>query len=150
MYAGSGLTLATVGSSLFLRQPGAPALRIAAVLCGVAAMLLMLLPIAILKKFGDVEPGGSYMDTTHVVDRGLFALIRHPQYLGYALFCLTFALLSQHWIVTSIGVLGVTCFYRHARTEERAMVAKFGQTYEEYMLRVPRFNVLRGIWRALR
>jgi len=150
MYTGSGLTLATVGSSLFLRQPGTPALRIVAVLCGVAAVLLMLLPIATLKKYGDVEPGGSYMDTTRVVDRGLFALIRHPQYLGYALFCLTFALLSQHWIVTGIGVLGIACFYLHARAEDQAMVAKFGRVYREYMSRVPRFSVLRGIWRALR
>lgn len=150
MYAGLVLTFATVGSSLFLRQQGSMALRIAAVLCGVAAMLLMFLPIATLKKCGDVEPEGSYMDATRVVDRGLFALIRHPQYLGYALFCVTFALLSQHWLVGCVAILSVACFVRHTMEEEQLMVAKFGDAYLEYMRRVPRFNILLGIYRTLR
>jgi len=149
MYAGLVLTLATVGFSLFLRQPGITALRIAAAACGVAAAMLMFLPIAALKEYGDVEPGGSYMDSTRVVDRGPFALVRHPQYLGYALICVTFALLSQHWLVTGLGVLSVACFFAHAIEEEQLMVAKFGDAYLEYMRRVPRFNILLGIYRTL-
>ena len=150
MYAAALLTLATVASSSFLRQPGYTTLRVIGACCGLAAIILMFFPIASLKKHGDVPPGGSYMQTARVVDRGLFALIRHPQYLGYVLFCVTFALLSQHWLVAGLGILAVASFYRHAIDEERLMVAEFGEAYREYMRRVPRFNILLGALRSLR
>jgi protein-S-isoprenylcysteine O-methyltransferase Ste14 len=150
MYVASLLTLVTVVSSSFLRQPGYTTLRVIGACCGLAAIILMSFPIATLKKHGDVPPGGSYMQTARVVDRGLFALTRHPQYLGYVLFCTTFALLAQHWLVAGLGILAVACFYKHSIDEEQLMVAKFGEAYRDYMMRVPRFNILLGALRSLR
>lgn len=150
MYAASLFTLATFVASWFLRRPGYTPLRVVGVGCGLAAVILMFSPLFVLKKHGDVPPKRNYMQTTTVVDCGPFALIRHPQYLGYALFCITFALLAQHWVVAVLGVVAVACFYRYAVDEERFLVARFGDAYREYMSRVPRFNILLGIWRARR
>jgi protein-S-isoprenylcysteine O-methyltransferase Ste14 len=142
--------VATFFASWFLRQPGYTPLRIAGAGCGLPAVILMFSPMFVLKKHGDVPPKRNYMQTTTVVDCGPFALIRHPQYLGYALFCLTLACLAQHWVVVGLGAVAVVCFYRYAVDEERFLVAMFGDAYRAYMARVPRFNILLGIWRALR
>jgi protein-S-isoprenylcysteine O-methyltransferase Ste14 len=149
MYVASLLTVATFVASWFLRLPGYAPLRVAGLGCGLAAIILMFSPMYLLKKHGDVPPNRNYMQTTIVIDHGPFALIRHPQYLGYALFCITFALLAQHWVVAGLGVGAAACFYRYAVEEERFLVARFGDIYQEYMARVPRFNILLGIWRAL-
>jgi protein-S-isoprenylcysteine O-methyltransferase Ste14 len=150
MHAATAATLATIVSSWLLRTEGFGALRILALLCGLSALVLMFAPMHTLKRFGDAGPGGSYMQTTRVVNRGPFSIVRHPQYVGYVLLNATFALIAQHWVVVSLAAVAGGCFYLHARAEERAMCEKFGETYRNYMQQVPRFDLFRGTWRALR
>ena len=150
IHTASVLTVATVIASWFLRQPGYAPLRAVGPLLGLSAILLMFLPIMTLRKHGDAEPGGSYMESTRVVERGPFAIVRHPQYLGYILLCGTFALTSQHWLIIALAMLATFCFSMHAVREERLLVAKFGKEYLAYMARVPRFNIVRGVLRVLR
>ena len=56
-------------------------------------------PMFTLRRHGRAPAGKSYMHATVVVERGPFALVRHPQYLGYMLFAATAALISRHWAV---------------------------------------------------
>ena len=150
MHAATAATLATIVSSLLLRVDGLGFLRVLALLCGLSALVLMFAPIHTLKRFGDAGPGGSYMQTTRVVDRGPFSIVRHPQYLGYILLNATFALIAQHWVVVSLAAVAGGCFCLHTVAEERAMCEKFGEAYRAYMQQVPRFDLFRGTWRLLR
>jgi len=150
MHAATAATLATIVSSWLLRTEGFGALRILALLCGLSALVLMFAPMHTLKRFGDTGPGSSYMQTTHVVDRGPFSIVRHPQYLGYMLLNATFALISQHLVVVSLAAVAGACLYLHAISEERTLIEKFGDAYRDYMQQVPRFDLFRGTWRALR
>jgi protein-S-isoprenylcysteine O-methyltransferase Ste14 len=75
---------------------------------------------------------------------------RHPQYLGYTLLSWGFALLSGHWVAYVLGVASTMLFYLQALQEEGFCLAQFGQTYERYRQRVPRYNILWGIARLLR
>jgi len=52
-----------------------------------------------------VSKGKSYVGTTRLVDTSLYAIVRHPQYLGGILFNLMLMLLAQHWLV--ILLLGI-------------------------------------------
>lgn len=103
-----------------------------------------------LRRHGRAAAGKSYMHATVVVERGPFALVRHPQYLGYMLFAATAALISRHGAVVSLAVAAVVTFYLHTLEEERDCLRRFGEAYARYMERVPRFNVVVGAWRALR
>lgn len=85
-----------------------------------------------------------------LVTGGLYALVRHPQYLG--LFLGLFGEGVVHWpTLFSVGVFPiiVVVYYFLARREERAMLAKFGDEYRAYASRVPMFIPRWGQWRAL-
>ena len=103
----------------------------------------------LLKKYGQVSEGDTYMHTTTVVDQGLYAVVRHPQYLGYILLSGGFALVTQHWLTALLGIAALAGFYVQAMAEERYCIARLGLSYEHYMRRVPRFNAILGIARTL-
>jgi hypothetical protein len=73
------------------------------------------------------------MQTGAVVDRGVYAITRHPQYLGYMLLACGFALLSQHWLAILLAAVCVTCFYLQAVSEEEYCLAQLGSAYERYL-----------------
>lgn len=111
------------------------------------ALPLFTLPFAHLGRYGARAPGMTYMDTTRVADRGVYALVRHPQYLGYSLLVAGLSLISLHWITVSAAVAAFLGFDLQARAEERFLLQRMGEPYATYTARVPRFNVLAGAWR---
>jgi protein-S-isoprenylcysteine O-methyltransferase Ste14 len=102
------------------------------------------------RKKGGAPKGESIVHTTLLVDSGVYAVVRHPQYLGFILFVLALVLVSQHWLSVVSGVLGSALFYKDILREEQMSVEKFGDAYRRYMKRVPRMNILIGILRYLR
>ena len=85
-----------------------------------------------------------------LVTGGLYAFVRHPQYLG--LFLSLFGEGVVHWpTVFSVSVFPiiVVVYYFLARREERAMLAQFGDEYRAYASRVPMFIPRWGQWRGL-
>jgi protein-S-isoprenylcysteine O-methyltransferase Ste14 len=107
------------------------------------------LPILTMRKWGHVPKGKSYVHTTTLVDRGVYAIVRHPQYLAGMLMGIALALIAQHWIVALLGAVVVFTLYMDTFEEEVACLEKFGEEYERYRQRVPRVNFLAGIVRAL-
>jgi protein-S-isoprenylcysteine O-methyltransferase Ste14 len=108
-----------------------------------------LLPILTLRKWGKVPEGKGYMHTTAVVDRGVYAIVRHPQYLAGILMGIALALIAQHWIVAILGAVIVLVTYIDTFQEDRLCLKKFGEDYERYRERVPRINFVIGIVRLL-
>jgi len=107
-------------------------------------------PIFILRKYGGVEKGESYVHTTQLVDTSLYAIVRHPQYLAGILFNLALMLLAQQWLVILLGSISMILIYLEIRDADREGLDKFGDEYREYMKRVPRVNVLLGLIRLTR
>ena len=116
----------------------------------VFSVVIILLAGGEFRKKGGAPKGKSIVRTTVLVDSGVYAVIRHPQYLGFMLFVLALVLMSQHWLSVISGVLGSALFYKDVLREEQMSVKKFGDYYEQYMERVPRMNFLIGILRLLR
>src|SRR3546814_17827180 len=70
---------------------------------------------------------------------GIYARIRHPQYVGFVLVMFGFLL---HWpTLLTLAMFPVLTFMyvRLARKEEREAIAEFGDAYRAYMARVPAF-----------
>jgi protein-S-isoprenylcysteine O-methyltransferase Ste14 len=84
-----------------------------------------------------------------VID-GLYAVVRHPQYLG--LFIALFGEGIVHWpTVFSVALFPaiVVAYVLLARAEERRVINEFGEAYRTYQRRVPMFIPQWGHWREL-
>jgi protein-S-isoprenylcysteine O-methyltransferase Ste14 len=107
------------------------------------------LPIFTFRKYGGVAKGKSYIQTSILVDSGVYAIVRHPQYLAGILIGLSLPLIAQHWLVAALGVIVIVITYVNTFDEETLNIEKFGEAYRQYMQRVPRLNFLLGIVRLL-
>ena len=114
------------------------------------SVVVILLAGSEFPKRGGAPKGESIVHTTVLVDSGVYAVVRHPQYLGFMLFVFALILMSQHWLSVISGVLGAVLFYVDILKEEQMSDEKFGDDYRRYMERVPRMNLLIGILRYLR
>ena len=107
-------------------------------------------PIFIFKKRGGVARGKSYVETTQLVDSSLYAIVRHPQYLAGILFSLSMIFLAQHWLVILLGIICMVLIYIDTKDADQDGIKKFGEAYQDYMQRVPKFNFIYGIFRVMR
>jgi len=114
-------------------------------------MALVMAPIVMFPKRGSVARGKSFVHTTQLVDTGIYAVVRHPQYTGgvYAIFLTTF-LWYPHWLFGVLGALGTAVVYMGCREEDQRLIEKFGDAYVDYMKRVPRMNVFLCFYRWLK
>lgn len=107
------------------------------------------LPIFTLRARGGVEKGKSYVQTTRLVTSGIYAVVRHPQFLAGMLLNVALPLVVQHWLVAALAVPPFVLTLLDARLADRAALEKFGEDYKRYMEEVPRLNFLLGIARWL-
>lgn len=70
---------------------------------------------------------------------GVYAWVRHPQYMGFVLVMFGFLLQWPTLLTLTMFPVLVWMYVRLARTEEREALAAFGTEYETYMARVPAF-----------
>jgi protein-S-isoprenylcysteine O-methyltransferase Ste14 len=110
-------------------------------------MVLVMAPIVMFPRRGGVPKGKSFANTTRLVDTGIYAVVRHPQYTGgiYAIFLTTF-LWYPNWLFGVLGALGTAVVYMGCREEDQRLIEKFGDDYRAYMKRVPGMNVFLGLF----
>lgn len=113
------------------------------------ALVMLVVPVVQFKRSGGVARGDIFANTTVVVDTGLFAVVRHPQFLAMLLIALGVALLGQRWDVVVAGAAATGAFMVDFLRADRREVARFGQPYVEYMKRVPGWNPIAGVWRLV-
>jgi len=114
-------------------------------------MVLVMAPIVMFPRRGGVDRGKSFVHTTRLVDSGIYAIVRHPQYTGGVLSIFVTTLLwYPHWLFGVLGVVGSVVIYLSCVEEEKYLVQQFGDEYIAYMDRVPRMNVVLGVIRLLR
>lgn len=74
-----------------------------------------------------------------VANRGLYRVIRHPQYLALGIWGIGMAILWPRFIVLVTLSLMFMLYYFLARDEERRMLGQYGEAYERYMAATGRF-----------
>jgi len=94
------------------------------------------------RKKGRVEKdvGGEVL-----VESGMYAFVRHPEFLGHILIIFALIIISQHWISVIVGAVLVALLCLAMIEEEKKNIEKFGDAYIDYMKRVPRINLIAGI-----
>jgi protein-S-isoprenylcysteine O-methyltransferase Ste14 len=146
------LAIAQTFLSFFLYNPtGLQALRYAGWLIWAVMCFFALVPVVTLRRKGGVPRRRSYVDTTVLVDSGIYVAVRHPQYLSFILLSIFLILLAQHWLITVIGIVAMVMVYAGIVPQaDHANLEKFGNDYKSYMQKVPRLNFVVGVIRLLR
>jgi len=68
-----------------------------------------------------------------VATKGLYTLIRHPQYLGLGLAGLGLAIMWPRFLTLTLFAVMLFLYYLLAKDEERRMINRFGESYISYM-----------------
>ena len=135
----------------FLDTPAVPLWQeVAAWVILAVGIVLIALPIPALRRKGKVRKGKSYVATEKLVDTGIYAVVRHPQYLGWLLMYPALYLFNPHWQLAIWAVLGVVCLAVIVRQADKRLIEKFGERYKNYMQAVPGMNLVAGVIRLLR
>jgi len=77
--------------------------------------------------------------THQVVTTGIYAHLRHPQYVGFVLIMLGFLVQWPTFITLIMFPILVMMYVRLARREEKGALAEFGDDYARYAARTPAF-----------
>ena len=80
-----------------------------------------------------------------LVESGLYAFVRHPEFLSHILIIFALIIISQHWISLIVGAILIVLLFLAMIEEEKRNIEKFGKAYRSYMKRVPRINLIAGI-----
>ncbi len=113
------------------------------------SIIFGVLPVITFRMKGDVPERSSYIQTTKLVDKGIYAIVRHPQYLAGILWSIALVFISQHWVVDILCVPVIAATYFDSLKANKRLIEKFGEEYVEYMKRVPSLNALWGILKLL-
>jgi len=143
------IVLQIILSFFLYNRAGLPILRHAGWVTLAISAVFGWLPIFAFRKKGGVPKGRSYIQTTVLVDSGVYAVVRHPQFLAGILLSLALILITQHWLIAMIGVVAMVLNYLIALKADQELTEKFGEDYERYVQKVPRMNFLVGGIRLL-
>jgi protein-S-isoprenylcysteine O-methyltransferase Ste14 len=113
-------------------------------------VLLILLAMSDLRRRGEPVEVRDFTTTTEIVKQGIYSVVRHPLYLGWFLAYPAAMLVSQHWLIVVLGVIGMASIVQITSNADIQLVAKFGPEYENYMQEVPRLNIVLGIARKMK
>jgi protein-S-isoprenylcysteine O-methyltransferase Ste14 len=71
--------------------------------------------------------------------RGVYAISRHPQYLGFFLAYAGIGLACASWVYLLCALVWIASWQFGVAEEERILLEKYGEAYREYMARTPRW-----------
>jgi len=74
-----------------------------------------------------------------LVTAGPYRWVRHPMYCGLMLGVIAITLIADNFYFAIIGVAAFLILAVRTRIEERNLIARFGQDYENYMAQTGRF-----------
>jgi protein-S-isoprenylcysteine O-methyltransferase Ste14 len=74
-----------------------------------------------------------------LVTHGPYRWVRHPFYDSAALLVLGASLIAANWFLFAAGIALFCLFVMRTRTEEKNLLARFGESYQAYVDRTGRF-----------
>ncbi len=80
---------------------------------------------------------GEKREQPGVIKKGVFNVVRHPIYLSEILLYLGLLMLSISLAAAVVWVIAIGFLHYISRHEERLLLARFGEDYEQYMREVP-------------
>jgi protein-S-isoprenylcysteine O-methyltransferase Ste14 len=86
-------------------------------------------------------PAEPWKPTTALATGGIYKRTRNPMYQAFLLFVLGFAFaFASDWMFLGVPFAVLLIHFVVVRREERYLAAKFGEAYQNYCARVPRYG----------
>jgi len=133
-------------NNFMLKGAGIVYLQYISIIFFIAGIFLVVSSFISLKRIG--RPTSGLEDTTIMIHRGIFKILRHPLYLGLSLSTIGFLFAYQAVALIIIGIIAIILFYIASIVEDSYNVKKFGREYIEHMKKVPIWNFFLGIFRS--
>src|SRR5262249_48234068 len=87
----------------------------------------------------NVEP---WKPSVSLVTTGIFAWMRNPMYVSLILLLAGIAItLASDWTLALLVPAALVLHFGVVKREERYLQAKFGETYRDYVSKVPRYGL---------
>ncbi len=99
--------------------------------------MVILLISGYLAKSGLSIVFGEVREEPCVIKKGVFAVVRHPVYLGSILLYLGLLMFTLSIMSAIVWIIIVAFYYFISKHEEKLLLGKFGEEYEDYMKKVP-------------
>jgi len=80
---------------------------------------------------------GKQAQSQGVIKKGVFSFVRHPIYLSEIILYLGLLALNISLAAALIWIIAIFFLHYISRHEEKLLLAKFGEEYEQYMKEVP-------------
>ena len=129
------LTLTIFGLFGWYHNVASNYLQIIGLILIIITIILALFSLLSLKLIG--KPKIGVEDTTILINSTIFAIIRHPLYLGFIFWGISQILIIQSYVSLILGLLAVLFAYISAKKEDEYNIGKFGEKYKNYMKKVP-------------
>ena len=75
----------------------------------------------------------------HVIRKSVFGVVRHPIYISEILLYLGLLLLNTSLAGLAVWIIAIGFLHYISRYEEKMLLARFGEEYEQYMKDVPMY-----------
>jgi len=123
--------------------------RCVAAIALIGGLMMMIWASRLLSRKGGLGEGD---ESVAFVCEGPYRVVRHPVILGILAISVLppfiFSKPLSYTVLTAIGqAVLVLWMLLSRRTEEKKNLMKWGNVYKRYMQEVPKFNVIRGLWR---
>jgi len=73
------------------------------------------------------------------MSKGVYAISRHPGYLGFFLGFVGIGIASASWVLLLCALVWIVSWHFGVIEEERMLLEKYGDAYRDYMNRTPRW-----------
>ena len=83
--------------------------------------------------------------TATLVQTGIYGIVRHPMWLGMAIWSTALILICQSILSVILAVTAIVCFRTGTTKEDEFNIKEFGDAYREYGKRVPMWNAFKGL-----
>lgn len=83
--------------------------------------------------------------TVTLVQTGIYGIVRHPMWLGMAIWSTALILIFQSILSVILGVTAIVCFRMGTTKEDEFNIREFGDAYREYGKKVPMWNAFKGL-----
>jgi len=140
---GGSFTLMILGLGGVWTQFNIVPLRITGLVLYAPAAFFVVSAFIALRRKGKPETG--WESTTTMIQSSVFRIVRHPLYLGTAIWTVGLMLVFQSIPSTILGIVNVFCFWMASKKEDAFNIEKFGDGYKEYMKRVPMWNAFKSL-----
>ena len=147
--AGGFFIAQMIYGGFFLDHPRIDIIKYLGIFVFILSGIFGMAPVFIFPKEGGVKKGKSFVHTTKIVDKGIYSIVRHPQYSAFIFWAFAAMFLFQNLVVVFLGLPVIFLTYYDMMREDKKNIKKFGDAYKDYMKRVPRANFFFGLIRLI-